>query len=176
MNHTIYLLLGSNLGNRPANIQNAIGVLAQQAGPITRASHIYESKAWGVNNQPDYLNAAVELQTSIEALPLLLLLEEVERGMGRIFKRKMEPRTLDIDILFYDDLVFQHSSLTIPHPRMHLRRFALIPMAELNSAFIHPVFHKTIAELIEQCPDDGEVKAMGTIEIPSYSNGLPFRL
>lgn len=169
ISQTVYLLLGSNLGNSLRNIQSGISILSSEAGIITKVSHVYRSPAWGVRNQPDYLNAAAELQTVLEPLPLLLFLEEAERSMGRIFKRKMESRTLDIDILFYGNLIVRHTSLSIPHPRMHLRRFALVPMAELNAQLIHPVFNKSIFELLEECDDKSDVMPVAKIEWTAYS-------
>ncbi len=153
MNNGIYLLLGTNLGDRLQNLAEARLHINSYAGKITRESQVYETLPWGVTEQPNYLNQVVEIETVLAPDNLLGVLLQIEKKMGRVRKDKWEARIMDIDILFYSDKVIQTEGLTIPHPRLQERNFTLIPLAELNPALIHPVLNKSIYELLECCPD-----------------------
>src|SRR5262245_29514015 len=148
-----YLLLGSNIGDREAHLYFAIREINARAGKILKASSVYETEPWGVTNQANYLNAAVLLETDLDPESLIHRLRDLEREAGRTDQKKYAPRTLDIDILFYDHLVWKSEDLIIPHPKLHLRRFALVPLAELNSRFIHPLLHHSVEELLQSCTD-----------------------
>ncbi|HYE55171.1 MAG TPA: 2-amino-4-hydroxy-6-hydroxymethyldihydropteridine diphosphokinase [Chitinophagaceae bacterium] len=151
MNQT-YLLIGGNIGDRLKNLQSALEHLAQ-TGNIARRSSVYETAAWGNTDQPAFLNQVIELHTSLPPSDLLQSILKIERQMGRERKEKYDPRTIDIDILLYNDEVLKTDELTIPHPRMHLRRFVLAPLSELAASVLHPVFKKSIDELLLECPD-----------------------
>lgn len=162
--HTAYLLSGSNIGNRQHFLERALEKMMLQGVHIIKTSSIYETQPWGVAHEGDYLNMAIHIETSLGATGLFALLQQIERSEGRANGEKNMPRTLDIDILFYDDLVLHENGLTIPHPRLHLRRFALVPLAELAPHHIHPLFQKTVAELLQECNDLMEVRKMAVYE------------
>ena len=158
--HQVYLLFGSNIGDRKGYLSFATNEISTRAGKILKRSSIYETAPWGVTNQDDYLNAAVLLQTSLSPESLFSVLKEIEQDAGRIDQKKYAPRTLDIDILFYDDLVLNSKELIIPHPKLQLRRFALVPLEEIADKLIHPVLRKSMDELLKECPDNLEVKPL----------------
>ena len=155
---TAYLLIGGNLGNRKENLAKAVSLINEQCGSLTRSSSIYETEAWGNTDQPSFLNQALEISTSLTARLLMRRVLRIEEEMGRIRKEKLGPRIIDIDILLFENEIHDLRFLKIPHPEMQNRRFVLVPLAEINSALQHPVLKKTIAELLEECPDNLEVK------------------
>ncbi len=154
----LYLLLGGNLGNRPMYLQQARESLAARLGVLTRSSSIYETAAWGNTEQPAFLNQVLEFKTVLAPEQVLQEINSIEQELGRVRLEHWGSRVIDIDILFYEDLVLQTQRLTVPHPQLHNRRFTLQPLAELAPAFEHPVLGKSIAELLEICPDALEVK------------------
>lgn len=156
--HLAYIQLGTNMGDRYAALAQAIQLMREEKLNIIRSSSIYETAAWGSIPQPDFLNQIVSLHTLLTPEQLMELLLETEKKMGRIRTEKNGPRTIDLDILFYDDLIFNSASVTIPHPLLHERRFILEPMTELDPDFIHPIFNKTINELLFLCKDPLPVK------------------
>lgn len=156
--HKVYLLLGSNMGNRSELLSNALKEIESHAGKILKTSSVYETAPWGVTNQNDYLNQAVLIETSLAPLSLFSELKEIEREAGRTDQKKYAPRTLDIDILFYDDLVLNSEELTIPHPKIQLRKFVLVPLKEIAQELIHPVFKKSVSLLLIECDDTLDVK------------------
>lgn len=155
-----YLCLGGNLGDRESSIDKAILKINEVAGEISAISKIYETEAWGVTNQNAYLNICVELKTKLDPESLIKAMLKVEHDLGR--ERNLyhtyEPRTIDIDILFYNDDVLEFDHLTVPHPRLHLRKFVLIPLNDIATGLMHPVFQKTVNELLSECSDTSEVK------------------
>ena len=159
---TAHLLIGGNLGNRKENLSKAISLIKEQCGSLTRSSSIYETEAWGITDQPSFLNQALEISTSLNARQLMRKILKIEKEMGRVRKEKLGPRIIDIDILLFENEVHELQFLTIPHPEMQNRRFVLVPLAEIDPTLQHPVLKKTIAELLEECPDNLEVrKIMG---------------
>lgn len=148
-----FLLLGGNLGDREDNLAAAASLLHAQVGPVANRSAMYETEAWGGVNQPDYLNQALEIQTEHSAESLLSSCLRIEEQLGRIRQDRWESRLIDIDILFYNTLIINTSELTLPHPRLHTRRFALTPMVELAPEFRHPILNLSMQELLEQCDD-----------------------
>ena len=144
---TIYLTLGTNLGDRLANLRAAIDAFPPSI-VHRQSSHIYETPPWGYTDQPAFLNMAVKCETDLDAASLLKRLKQIEVQIGRQQSFRWGPRLIDMDILFYDDLVLESESLTIPHPRLHQRAFVLVPLADIALDLIHPVFQKTIAELL----------------------------
>ncbi|MDX1935930.1 MAG: 2-amino-4-hydroxy-6-hydroxymethyldihydropteridine diphosphokinase [Flavihumibacter sp.] len=152
--NTSYLLIGGNLGNRPQNLANAIIAIKEQCGIITRLSPIYETAAWGNTNQPSFLNQALALDTQLEPEQLLQQLLAIETSMGRIRSEKFGPRTIDIDILLYGSAVISTGNLTVPHPHLPNRRFALLPLVTIAPHYLHPQLNMTITALLQQCNDD----------------------
>jgi len=155
---TAYLLIGGNLGNRKENLSKAISFINEQCGPLTGSSSIYETEAWGNTDQPSFLNQALVISTSLTARQLMRKVLKIEEEMGRVRKEKLGPRIIDIDILLFENEIHDLRFLKIPHPEMQNRRFVLEPLAEINSTLQHPVLKKSIAELLEECPDNLEVK------------------
>ncbi|MDA1329521.1 MAG: 2-amino-4-hydroxy-6-hydroxymethyldihydropteridine diphosphokinase [Chloroflexi bacterium] len=147
MNHTIYLGLGSNVGERRKFLGAALEALPPKVH-FLRKSSLYETAPWGFEQQGDFLNVVVEAQTDLSPQELLDYLKDVESMVGREASFKNGPRQIDIDILFYDDLVLEEEGLVVPHPRVHARSFMLAPIVELTPELVHPVFGKTVSELL----------------------------
>ena len=156
--NTAYLSLGSNEGNREQWLAKACALLADSCGALAQRSAIYETAAWGLTDQPAFLNMAVSLQTSLDPAALLAGILSIELSLGRQRIIKWGPRIIDIDILFYNNLIINTPTLTIPHPFLHERRFVLAPLAEIASGYIHPVFNKSVSELLAACTDKSEIK------------------
>jgi len=148
----IYLLLGSNLGNRKNNLTEAI-VHLKTSGQILSQSAIYQTAAWGKTDQPDFYNQVIHFDTNLSAHELLDSILKIEQEMGRTRVIKWGERLIDIDILLYHDQILADTNLSIPHPQLELRRFALIPLAEIAGSVIHPIVQKSIHQLLENCPD-----------------------
>ena len=155
---TAYLLIGGNLGSRKDNLLKATSLITEKCGALTRYSSLYETAAWGITDQPSFLNQALEISTSLNARPLLRKILKIEKEMGRVRKEKLGPRIIDIDILLFENEIHDLPFLKIPHPEMQNRRFVLTPLAEIDPELMHPVLKKTIAQLLEECPDSLEVK------------------
>jgi 2-amino-4-hydroxy-6-hydroxymethyldihydropteridine diphosphokinase len=155
-----YLLIGGNLGNRQENLATARFLIGKHCGQITRESSIYETAAWGKTDQPGFLNQALEVHTALNARQLIRRILKVEKIMGRVRKEKLGPRLIDIDILLFNDEIQDISFLKLPHPEMQHRRFVLIPLAEIAAKVIHPVLKKNISQLLDDCPDELEVKKL----------------
>ncbi len=150
---SVFLLLGGNLGDREANLSATRKWIRGEIGNISLASGIYETKAWGVENQPDFLNQVIQVQTTIEAEEIMEIALWIEKQMGRIRHQRWHERTMDIDILFYGEAIINADNLQVPHPRLHERRFTLAPLAEIAPDFTHPVLKKTAQELLDECSD-----------------------
>jgi len=150
MDHIVYLSLGSNLGNRADNIKQAITSLRPQMD-VKAKSKVYETPPWGYTEQSTFLNQVVKVKTYVEPEPLLKHLKRLEVALGRQTTFHYGPRLIDIDILFYDDLVLETPILTLPHPHMHKRGFVLRPMMDIAPDLMHPVEKKSIRELIVLC-------------------------
>lgn len=154
----VYLLLGSNLGNRQLFLQEAAQHIENTVGSIITRSGIYETQSWGKTDEPDYLNQVLLIHTELLPQPLLTLLLNIEQLLGRQRLEKWGSRTVDIDILFYGTEIINQPGLTIPHPELHNRRFTLAPLAEIAPQLIHPVLHKTILSLKNELRDTLAVK------------------
>ena len=147
--HNIFLALGTNLGERMQNLAEAIQRLGSGI-QVERVSPIYETKPWGVSDQPDFLNMALRGRTILPPLPLLRFVKQVERDMGRRTVVRFGPRLIDIDILLYDELTLRSPNLVIPHPRMAERAFVLAPLADLAPDLTHPALEGTIGDLLQK--------------------------
>jgi 2-amino-4-hydroxy-6-hydroxymethyldihydropteridine diphosphokinase len=153
-----YLLTGSNLGDREQYLAKARGLINEHCGTIIAVSSLYETAPWGKTDQPPFLNQALEVDTSLSARQLIRRLMKAEKLMGRIRNEKYGPRLIDIDILLFNNEKHNYQLLKLPHPEMQNRRFALMPLAGIAPDLIHPVLHKTIAQLLAECPDESDVK------------------
>jgi 2-amino-4-hydroxy-6-hydroxymethyldihydropteridine diphosphokinase len=161
--NTAYVLLGGNKGERLTNIEKAISFIEELVGPTSNKSKIYVTAAWGNTNQPDFYNQVICVNTALSAIELLQRLLSIENKLGRQRgNEKWQARTIDIDILFFNDEIINLPDLTIPHPYLHERKFTLIPFSEIAPNFIHPVFNKSITELNNECTDLLEVNPLLT--------------
>jgi len=156
----VFLLLGSNLGNRNAFLHNAIAHITRDIAPVVKESAVYETQSWGKTDLPDYLNQVIMLQTTLPAQDVLQHILKIEIEMGRKREEKWGSRIIDIDILFYGSHIINQPNLIVPHPQLHNRRFTLEPLAMLAPDFIHPVLNKSILELKNSLKDDLIVKKL----------------
>ncbi|MCZ7556576.1 MAG: 2-amino-4-hydroxy-6-hydroxymethyldihydropteridine diphosphokinase [Bacteroidia bacterium] len=155
---TVYLGLGSNLGDRTAMLQAAVDHIADLGDTMPlRCSAVYETSPWGEYQQPGFLNCVLEVVTTLEPPALFEQLKQIERTLGRVPGPKNGPRIIDIDILLYGERVLQSDDLRIPHPMMEHRNFVLVPLRDLAPLLKHPVSGHTISELALRCPDSGSV-------------------
>lgn len=151
---TVYLLLGSNLGNREEILIKAIKLIDEKIGVIISQSKNYETKAWGKTDQPDFLNIAIGITTNMMPLEILEQNQAIEEQLGRVRIEKWGARLIDIDIIFYEqEIINIENRLHIPHPLVQERVFALAPLAEIAPDFIHPVLQKTISTLLQEIQD-----------------------
>lgn len=156
----VYLLTGGNVGDSLKTLQRANGLIRERVGSIIKSSSIYKTAAWGKTDQDDFLNQVLEVETNLSPNDLMDSLLEIEIELGRKRTGKYGPRIIDLDILFYNDLILNSDQLTIPHPQIQFRRFVLEPLNELVPELVHPVIKKTINLLLEECPDKLEVKPL----------------
>lgn len=152
--HEVYLGLGANLGDRAATLRAARSSLAPEV-ELVRCSRLYETPPWGDLDQPTFLNAVCHGHTALSPSALLAQLKQIERDLGRVATRRWGPRAIDLDILFYDDLVLSTPTLTIPHALLHERAFVLLPLRELAPELQHPLLHRSIDALAEVLPAEG---------------------
>lgn len=157
MNETIYLALGSNLGDRAANLLQAIHALSP-AVAVWQKSSVYLTPPWGYQDQPPYLNQVIAAHTDLKPLPLLQTLKAIETEMGRYKTFRYGPRLIDLDILFYGQRVIDIEGLQIPHPRLAERAFVLIPLHEIAPDLIHPVLQLSISDLLAQVDAEGVIR------------------
>lgn len=153
----LYLSIGGNLGEKLKNLQKACELIELGVGKITLQSSVYETAAWGNEAQPSFLNQVLLIETDLTAIEALHAVQKIEHSMGRIRSEKYGPRVMDIDILYYNDLVFQNRHLTIPHPEIAKRKFVLIPLAEIAPDWTDPVTGRTITALLHATEDLLEV-------------------
>jgi 2-amino-4-hydroxy-6-hydroxymethyldihydropteridine diphosphokinase len=156
MDHIVYLALGSNMGNRLANLKAAILNLSPQMTVKTKSS-VYETPPWGFVEQDAFLNQVVKVETYLEPEQLLRHLKRLEVVLGRVPNFQNGPRLIDIDILFFDNLVIRTPPLMVPHPRLHERAFVLVPLVEIEPEMIHPILQRPVSKLLDDV-DHSEIK------------------
>ena len=156
-----FLSLGSNLGDREGFLKRAIGFVSRLPGTmVEKVSGIYETEPVEVVDQPLFLNVAACILTSSKPVDLLRSLKEIEKTTGRVPRERWHEREIDIDIIFYGEEAMDTGELTVPHPKAHLRRFVLEPLNEIAPAYLHPVFHKTVGQLLKECADISAVNRL----------------
>jgi 2-amino-4-hydroxy-6-hydroxymethyldihydropteridine diphosphokinase len=153
MINRVFLLLCGNLVNRFQNLFLASGLLEKELGAAIGGSHLYHSPAWGLSGQPDFLNAVLEFETSKSPFEVHEITRSVEEKFKNPPREKWGPRYMDIDVLFFGEMIINNGGLQVPHPLLPSRKFALTPLKELATDFIHPVLNKTVAELLAECTD-----------------------
>lgn len=154
----IFLGLGSNLGDRLDNLRRGLTELsATKSVQVVNCSSVYEAEPVGFRQQPWFLNMAVEIDTRLDPFQLLACIQRVETQVGRKKNFRWGPRVIDIDLLYYGDLVIHHPRLEIPHRQLQQRRFVLLPLQEIAAQFLHPESQQTVAELAAVCPDNSQV-------------------
>jgi 2-amino-4-hydroxy-6-hydroxymethyldihydropteridine diphosphokinase len=156
----VFLLLGSNLGNRQLYLQQAIEHIQADIAPVIKRSSVYETQSWGKTDAPNYLNQVVELKTGLPAQLILQKILHIENVLGRRREEKWGSRTIDIDILFYGSDIVSEPGLNIPHPELHNRMFTLAPLSEIAPDLVHPVINKTIFDLKSELKDNLIVKKL----------------
>ena len=166
MSHIVYLSLGSNVGDRVAQITDAVERL-DAVGKVLAVSKLYETSPVEFSDQPWFLNAVARIETRLDPERLMGLLLDIERAMGRERTRPKGPRTIDLDILLFDDREFHSDKVDIPHPAMHLRRFVLIPLAELAPELRHPTFKQIADEMLTKLPPNDIVRPYSGTDIPN---------
>jgi len=158
--HTIFLMLGSNLSDRISMLEAAKATIRKAGISITKESHLYETAAWGKTDQPPFINQVIQISCNLIPLELLARILDVEKELGRKRLEIWGPRCIDIDILYFNQQICIYDNLKIPHPEIQNRRFALAPLVEIASDFIHPVFNLSNATLLERCIDNLDVKKL----------------
>ena len=149
-----YILMGGNVGDVMTTLDQAINLLNKECGVVVQQSSLYQTAPWGKADQQNFLNQALQLETTLEAGGLMNHILQIEERLGRKRLEKYGPRIIDIDILLFNNSVIRQPRLTIPHPALHLRRFALVPLVEIAPDLVHPVLRSTMKELLLNCPDD----------------------
>ncbi len=159
MKNEVVLLLGCNLGDRESFLNKAVEELCNHIGPLGKKSSVYESEAWGFESSNTFLNQVVVFNTGLKPEDILNRIQKTENDLGRIrISGNYETRIIDIDILFYNNIIMKTRELAIPHPSLHRRRFTLEPLNEILPQSIHPIFNKSIKSLLEKCEDKLWVK------------------
>ena len=155
--NTVYIQLGSNIGERESFITKSMHKVEDDIGKIITASSIFETTAWGNENQNNFLNSVIEIKTPFDAFTILQKSQEIENNLGRKRSDKWGERTIDIDILFYNNKIINTKELTIPHPLIQKRKFVLVPLSEIAPSYKHPILRKNISTLLSECKDTQKV-------------------
>ncbi len=156
---TLFLSLGSNLGNREENLNQAIQLIRQNISTNLSISNIYETEPWGNLNQAGFLNLILKIEnSSFVPHEILEKIQKIENELGRVRVEKWGERCIDIDIIYYDDLIIDDARLVIPHPFVQERKFVLVPLADVAPDWVHPILQKTTLQMLQDCPDSGWIK------------------
>ena len=172
MKQSVFLLLGSNRGDREKNLLSGCAGIQQGIGRVLRISSVYETEPWGFEDNTPFYNQAMEVETSLSPSEVLNVINDIEKNLGRMravvsascgpdcgcANGSYAPRTIDIDILFYGSRIIFTEELMILHPRLHERRFTLVPLDEIAPGLVHPVYRKPVSVLLQECADTSEVK------------------
>ena len=161
--NTLYLQLGSNLGERQQFIDNAVQQISQLIGKVNIRSQIYESTPWRVDGQANYLNQIIQVKTMLLSEEVLAAILKIENELGRVRFEKWGERLIDIDIIFFNNEIVETSDLCIPHKHMHERNFVLVPLEEIAPSLIHPKYNKTVSELLHESKDMEKVVEYASI-------------
>jgi 2-amino-4-hydroxy-6-hydroxymethyldihydropteridine diphosphokinase len=175
MEHTVYIGIGSNLGDRMQNTCDAIRSLENHPGiRVVSVSHFYETEPLTLKDQKQnwYLNCVIKVKTSLNAVRLFKIMQEIEIGLGRSRLQKWEPRTIDLDLLFFDGDIIRSKSLVVPHPELHRRRFVLEPLAEIAANLIHPIKGISIRALLKELKDNKRIYPLYKFQISHSSEGV----
>lgn len=155
--YSVFLLLGANLGEREVTLAKATQLISERIAPVTAQSHLYETAPWGVTDQPAFLNQVLKIETILSPEEVLAQTLDIEKQLGRERRLRWGARVIDIDMLYFDNVVLETEYLHLPHPRLHQRRFTLVPLVEIAPDFIHPVLYKTNQQLLNECTDKSQV-------------------
>jgi 2-amino-4-hydroxy-6-hydroxymethyldihydropteridine diphosphokinase len=156
-NNTAYLLTGSNMGDREAHLNQAKALIEKHIGTVKETSRLYETQAWGKTDQPNFYNQAIAVETTQFPQQVLKNILKIEQEMGRIRTEKWEERVIDIDILLFNEEIIEDDNLKIPHPHLHERNFALVPLMEVAGEVMHPVLNLPVEEVYFECRDTLDV-------------------
>jgi len=155
----VFLGIGTNMGSRESNLKDAIARIEEHIGKVMKSSSVYETEPWGFKSEEEFLNMVVKVETSLSPSGLLGRILMIESLLGRLREGKQySSRVIDIDILFYDDIIVDEESLKIPHLRIPERLFVLVPLCEIEPEMVHPVLKKSVSSLLQLCRDKGKVK------------------
>ena len=170
---SVYLLLGGNLGDVQRSFELAISLISKRCGVLKNLSSIYKSAPWGYESDNFYLNQALKITTKLSPIDLLDATQALEIELGRLHKTSTDysDRPIDIDILDFDGAILESERLVLPHPRLHLRKFAIHPLMEIEPQYHHPKFKKSISQLLEECSDDSVIEKMDY----SSTKTIPFK-
>ena len=155
--NTVYIQLGSNIGARESFIAKSIKQIEKNIGEIIAKSSVFETIPWGNENQNNFLNSVIKIKTPFDAFKVLQKSQEIENNLGRVRLRKWGERTIDIDILFYNNKIINTKELTVPHPLIQKRKFVLVPLSEIAPNYMHPILKKNISTLLSECKDTQKV-------------------
>lgn len=170
--HQVFLGIGGNIGNKALNFKKVYVLIEKKLGKIIAGSSVYETSPWGFDAENNFWNQALLIETSLAPEDLLNHIHQIENEFGRIRKEgKYLSREMDIDVLFYNDLVLSTQCLTIPHPHIEKRLFVLAPLNDIAPGFVHPILKKSIRELLEQCVDNSYIEKIDPNEEQKESTG-----
>jgi 2-amino-4-hydroxy-6-hydroxymethyldihydropteridine diphosphokinase len=155
----VFLGLGTNLGSRSRNLNDAVSGINEQIGKVVKISSVYETEPWGFKSDYQFLNIVIKVETILSPDAFLEAILRIELYLGRVRgENQYSSRIIDVDILFFEDQVIDSATLKVPHPKLHERKFVLVPLCEIEPEMIHPVLKKTLASLLEECEDESEVR------------------